>query len=119
MSGLGLCLVVLCVWPVQWLCVVAVSIATALTLVRIRSGTSRLPRWRWLELCGVRCFALYLLHPLVMTAIFRLDLPYWLSLVLGAAALWLVVAASWRFVEAPLIAFGQRWNYGPTLAMAR
>lgn len=99
------------------LSIVLVSLATALLLLSDHDYL----QWAWLRWFGQRCYALYLLHQGVLfwTAVaFHVSVVYQSPRLVAAAVLLLLTDASWRYLEAPCIALGQRVPYrraGPGL----
>lgn len=75
----------------------------------------------WLRWIGVRCYAIYLFHQVVIGLLggffaarsdFQVNdlwsLGVWL---VSIVAILTLAALSWRWVERPLIAYGHRWKY--------
>jgi peptidoglycan/LPS O-acetylase OafA/YrhL len=87
----------------------------------------RLLEWSWLRGMGRISYAFYLLHMPVANLIFHatvghtrtLDTPRDLALMTVSLAASLAAAAlSWKLLEKPILAFGQRYSYCPPTDLA-
>ena len=79
-------------------------------------------RWKWLRWIGTISYGLYLLHMLVLIAIYgalwgvpplRMKTGAEWAAVLGSLALTLAICStSWIYFESPLVQIGHGWKYG-------
>jgi peptidoglycan/LPS O-acetylase OafA/YrhL len=100
---------------------IAYAALILLVLTSPRSPLARMSRWGWLRHLGAIAYGTYIIHMAVLGIAFALARGHWpyltdgtdLRVVLAALAVTiLLAAASWRWFEKPIVAFGQRhWKY--------
>lgn len=82
------------------------------TLIRSHSGQkTRVLNWEILRYLGVRCYSIYLFHIFFMLIATTLSDNFIIRLILQSILTLGFAHISWKYLEYPIIKFGQRFRY--------